>query len=235
MQGVCAIMSVPLRKVRRATGREEVTSVVNPFAHRTWSKERLSDEELVEMAKAGDDEAFGILVQRYQDRIYNLTYRYVNNEEDALDLTQDTFLKAFTKLKHFRGNSKFYTWLYRIAVNVCIDFQRRQHLTVVHWDDLRPLEFTSVESNEPVEPFELPDHQGQPERELLVSELRQRVREAIDELPQHLRVVIILREYEDLSYDEIARIVGCRVGTVKSRLFQAREMLKKKLAPYVQE
>jgi RNA polymerase sigma-70 factor (ECF subfamily) len=191
------------------------------------------DEELVEMAQNGDRNAFTLLVKRYQDRIYNLIYRYIGNAEDAIDLTQETFIKAFVKLGEFKGNSKFYTWLYRIAVNACIDFRRRQRISIVHWDDMRPNEFDRLDIDEPANSIDVVGEDSNPEAHMLKSELRQIVREAINTLPEHLRIVLILREYEDLSYEEIASIIGCRVGTVKSRLFQAREMLKRKLSPYI--
>jgi RNA polymerase sigma-70 factor (ECF subfamily) len=191
------------------------------------------DEELVEMAQNGDRNAFTLLVKRYQDRIYNLIYRYIGNAEDAIDLTQETFIKAFVKLGEFKGNSKFYTWLYRIAVNACIDFRRRQRISIVHWDDMRPNEFDRLDMDEPANSIDVVGEDSNPEAHMLKSELRQIVREAINTLPEHLRIVLILREYEDLSYEEIASIIGCRVGTVKSRLFQAREMLKRKLSPYI--
>jgi len=202
-------------------------------AGRGLSPYELMDEELVEMAQNGDRNAFTILVKRYQDRIYNLIYRYVGNVEDALDLTQETFIKAFVKLGEFRGNSKFYTWLYRIAVNACIDFRRRERISIVHWDDIKPNEFDRLDMDESMNSVDVVGEDNNPEMHMLKSELKQIVREAISALPEHLRIVLILREYEDLSYEEIASIVGCRVGTVKSRLFQAREMLKRKLSPYI--
>lgn len=193
----------------------------------------LTDEELTKLACAGEREAFAILVRRYQDRIYSLAYRYVGNPEDALDLTQETFIKAFAKLSEFRGRSKFYTWLYRIAVNVCIDFRRRQHISAVYWDDIKPSELNPLEVDESPEHYDMPSDDGDPERKMLDSELKVKVREAIEALPEQLKVVLLLREYEGMSYEEIARIAGCRVGTVKSRLFQARELLKRMLAPYM--
>lgn len=202
-------------------------------AGRGTSPYELMDEELVEMAQNGDRNAFTLLVKRYQDRIYNLIYRYIGNAEDAIDLTQETFIKAFVKLGEFKGNSKFYTWLYRIAVNACIDFRRRQRISIVHWDDMRPNEFDRLDMDEPANSIDVVGEDSNPEAHMLKSELRQIVREAINTLPEHLRIVLILREYEDLSYEEIASIIGCRVGTVKSRLFQAREMLKRKLSPYI--
>ena len=202
-------------------------------AERGISPYELMDEELVEMAQNGDRNAFTLLVKRYQDRIYNLIYRYIGNAEDAIDLTQETFIKAFVKLGEFKGNSKFYTWLYRIAVNACIDFRRRQRISIVHWDDMRPNEFDRLDIDEPANSIDVVGEDSNPEAHMLKSELRQIVREAINTLPEHLRIVLILREYEDLSYEEIASIIGCRVGTVKSRLFQAREMLKRKLSPYI--
>lgn len=193
----------------------------------------LDDDELGKLARAGEREAFAVLVRRYQDRIYNLAYRYVGNHEDALDLTQETFIKAFAKLSEFRGRSKFYTWLYRIAVNVCIDFRRRRHINSVYWDDIKPSEMDPFEVDESAEHYDVPSEDGDPEGRVLGSELRMKVREAVESLPKQLKVVLLLREYDGMSYEEIARIVGCRVGTVKSRLFQARELLKRMLAPYI--
>lgn len=195
--------------------------------------EHVADEELVKRAQRGEREAFATLVRRYQDRIYNLAYRYSGNYEDALDLTQESFLKAFMKLSEFRGKSKFYTWLYRIAVNVCIDHRRRQHVSTVYWDDIKPVELNPFEVDESSEHYDVPDESRDPEALLLEGELKLKVREAIDALPEQLKIVLLLREYEGMSYDEIAKVIRARTGTVKSRLFQAREMLKRMLAPYI--
>lgn len=192
--------------------------------------ELASDERLVELTQEGSKAAFSELVRRYQDRIYNLVRRHIGNEEDALDLTQDAFIKAYSGLRKFKQASGFYTWIYRIACNVCVDHRRRRRLEVVGVEDLRgDQEKTDIDSWDTLGV----SADEEPERDTLREEVRVRVRGAVRELPERLKTVLILREFENLSYGEIARVVGCRVGTVKSRLFQARQALKHLLVQYI--
>ncbi len=153
----------------------------------------------------------------YQKKIYSLLYGMVWNREDALELTQEVFAKAYRSIKGFRMASSFYTWLYRIAVNLALDFRHRR-----------------IINPDTKEEFD-PPGMGGPDSSLLHKELNEQIRRALDQLsPQH-RAIILLREVEGLSYKEISKVMGCRVGTVMSRLHYAREGLRQVLAPYLEE
>lgn len=183
-----------------------------------------TDQKLVEGVKRGDKSAFDALVIKYQARIINLVSRFVRNPADALDVTQDAFLKAYRALPKFRGESAFYTWLYRIAVNTA-----KNHLAV---QARRPVE--ASEDISEIEHFEgdntLKDH-ATPEHLLLTEEIQTTVIKAIEELPEDLRAAITLREMDGLSYEEIAVVMDCPIGTVRSRIFRAREAIDDQLKP----
>ncbi len=160
------------------------------------------------------EHAFRLLVERYQDRIYRLLARFARDRAEAEDLTQEVFVKLFRKLHTFQQDSAFYTWLYRIAVNTATDWigrQRRRRLHLVgEW-----------------EPVERPDRDAAGADEpLLDEELRAVTRQILDTLPDKYRTILVLREYEDLAYHEIASVLGCSIGTVESRLFRARQRFK---------
>ncbi len=195
-----------------------------------------TDERLVEAAQAGNQEAFAELVQRYQGKIYNLALRYTNESETALDIAQDTFVRAWQMLPKFRGEANFYTWLYRIALNLCIDRHRRALVRgepqKVSLEDLTVERQRFEEAEEDADIWWESSETSEPEAEVLREEMRQKVWEAVQQLPPLLRQVILLREYEGLSLQEIAKITGSNVGTIKSRLYQARQHLKRLLAPY---
>ncbi|GBC97853.1 ECF RNA polymerase sigma-E factor [bacterium HR17] len=197
-----------------------------------------SDERLVEAAQKGNEEAFGVLVQRYQSKIFNLALRYTNDAEAAMDVAQDAFVRAWQMLPKFRGDANFYTWLYRIAMNLCIDRHRRAlargEPQKVSLDDLVVERRQLDEGDEDEAWWDEPDA-SEPEAEVLRREMRQKVWEAVQQLPPPLKQVILLREYEGLSLQEIAKIVRTNVGTVKSRLYQARQHLKRLLAAYFDE
>jgi RNA polymerase sigma-70 factor (ECF subfamily) len=184
-------------------------------------------EALVSRARAGDDAAFEALVGKYQDRIYNYVARMVHDPTDAQDVAQETFVRAYQALPAFRGASSFQTWLYRIASNLAIDTARSH----------RRRSWSTVSINEPINGEEhselgrdLEDEVSLgPEEELEAKQIRQQVREAIAELSDKLRPVIILYDLQGMSYQEIAQILGCPLGTVKSRLFNARNQLREKL------
>jgi RNA polymerase sigma-70 factor (ECF subfamily) len=181
------------------------------------------DGELVERARRGDREAFRVLVERYQRKVAALAIGMLRNREDALDVVQDTFTKAYQSLDKFKGDSSFYTWIYRIGVNLCIDHQRREGRYVQlgtdsedATDDVVP---PSAEDLERDEPFE----------QARSAELGARLVEAINELTPEHRAVILLREVDGLSYEEISQVLACPKGTVMSRLHYARRHLQTRL------
>jgi len=186
------------------------------------------DLELVRRVQAGDKRAFDLLVRKYQHKIVALVDRYVRDPAEAQDVAQEAFIKAYRALPKFRGESAFYTWLYRIAINTAKNFLVAQ--------DRRPPE-SDVDVAE-AEQFNglLQFHeQATPERLLLRSEIGRTVIEAIEELPEDLRTAITLRELEGMSYEEIAEAMGCPVGTVRSRIFRAREAIDNRLRPLLAE
>jgi len=183
-----------------------------------------TDQQLVERVQAGDKSAFNLLVLKYQHRVLKLVGRFVNDSAEAEDVAQEAFLKAYRALATFRGDSAFYTWLYRIAINTAknaLVSNRR-----------RPVDF-GLDLQDP----DQYDRQARltegdtPEGVLLTEEIRQVVEHAMEELPEDLRTAIVLREIEGLSYEEIAEAMDCPVGTVRSRIFRAREAIDRKLAP----
>ncbi|NOY52754.1 MAG: sigma-70 family RNA polymerase sigma factor [Deltaproteobacteria bacterium] len=185
--------------------------------------------EWVRRSRKGDKEAFSRLVERYRKRIYGLTYGMLGNREDALDMTQETFLKAYRSLPGFRGGSDFYTWLYRIAYNRVIDHYRKEgRKRHVEYDDTYlPSDEESIRTP--------PSSYFNPGRELEKKELGRVITDAVQSLPEQQRAVILLREIEGLAYEEIAASLGIRKGTVMSRLHYARQRLQEILRPYLKE
>ena len=186
----------------------------------------LTDEELVEQARQGDDQAFQRLVDRYHRRVFSIAVGMVRHTDDAMELTQETFFHLYRSLRGFRFSSKFSTWLYRITTNVCIDHFRRLAR--------RP---QTTQLPEPDEgdgpPVEWPDVEGErPDAAAQRTELREALEWAFQSLSPHHRAAMILREIEGLSYEEIASVTGCSVGTVMSRLHYARKRLQALLEPY---
>ena len=184
----------------------------------------ISDKILVERVKNGDKKAFDALVIKYQSRIINLISRFVHNPHDASDVAQEAFIKAYRALPKFRGDSAFYTWLYRIAVNTAKNFLssglRQPFDTAVDFDEV-----------EQIEQSDSLREQTTPEHLLLTQELQETIITAIEELPVDLRSAITLRELDGLSYEEIATVMECPVGTVRSRIFRAREAVDKRIKP----
>lgn len=182
-----------------------------------------TEKELITLAKDGDEAAFAQLVEQNQGRIYNLTLRMTGNSEDAADLTQETFLNAWRALSGFQGDSSFATWLYRMANNASIDFIRRQKRR----REAAPTQ--SLDDETEGRTFEIPDHRYSPEAALERSELRGAIERGLAALSDSHRAVLVLREIEGLSYQEIAAALSLEEGTVKSRIARARIELRKLL------
>jgi len=186
-----------------------------------------TDTELVEQARRGDKEAFRELFERYQKKVMSIALGMVNNVDDAMEIVQDTFVKAYENLEGFKGESSFYTWLFRITVNRAIDLRRhrRRNPTVGLQD-----EFGFPDSDEPYdEVLADPEAKTDPVRQVESREIGTRVAEAISELTPYHKAVILLREIEGLSYEDISRVLQCSKGTVMSRLHYARKKLQSKL------
>ncbi|MEW5838010.1 MAG: RNA polymerase sigma factor RpoE [Pseudomonadota bacterium] len=188
--------------------------------------EHSSDQQLVELAKAGDSFAFELLLRKYQHKVSKLIMRYVRDMDEALDLTQETFIKAWKALPGFRGDSQFYTWLYRIAVNTAKNF-----LSTAHQQTHR-VDLDADESDQYADAPGLVTSDT-PESVMNGAELHQLLKRALSELPEDLRSAITLREFEGLSYEEIAEVMDCPIGTVRSRIFRAREALDRHLQNYM--
>lgn len=180
----------------------------------------MTEQELVVRAQRGDQEAFAQLVQANQNKIYALSYRMTANQEDAQDLAQEAFLRAWRTLPSFQGESSFATWLYRLASNLCIDFLRREKRRK------SVASITSLDDEESNAPTEVPDHRFRPETELERKELRSAVGQALLKLSDEHRQVLVLRELDGLSYSEIAERLELEEGTVKSRISRARLSLR---------
>ena len=179
------------------------------------------DQQLVERAQKGDTRAFDLLVLKYQGRVANLVSRYVSNAAEVEDVTQEAFIKAYRALPKFRGDSAFYTWLYRIAANAA-----KNHLVAL---GRRPSSDQVIDEAEQFDlPGKLKDHES-PDAVLMGMELERTVNSAIDSLPEELRAALTLREFEGLSYEEIAEILSCPIGTVRSRIFRAREAVDQRV------
>jgi len=187
-----------------------------------------TDKLLVERVKRGDKAAFDALVLKYQQRVINLVSRFVGNHADAQDVTQEAFLKAYRALPNFRGDSAFYTWLYRIAVNTAKNYLAMQSRRAGELDqDISEIE--QIEANDALR------EKATPERLLLRDEIQATVISAIEELPEDLRMAILLREVDGMSYEDIAGVMECPIGTVRSRIFRAREAVDKQLKPLLDE
>jgi len=186
--------------------------------------ERETDQLLVERVQKGDKRAFDLLVGKYQHKIVSLISRYVHDHAEALDVAQEAFIKAYKAIGRFRGDSAFYTWMYRIAINTA-----KNHLV----SQSRRPPSSDVDAQD-AEQFQVDTRlkdRGSPEHELLKEEIERTIHDAISELPDDLRVAITLREMEGMSYEDIATTMDCPIGTVRSRIFRAREAIDGRLRP----
>ena len=186
--------------------------------------EKTVDQELVARVQKGDKKAFDLLVIKYQQKVIKLIMRFVRDPVEAQDVTQEAFIKAYRALPKFRGDSAFYTWLYRIAINTA-----KNHLVA---QGRRPPndDIDAVEAEQYEGALALKEH-ATPEHMILKDELQHAVFKAIEDLPEDLRTAITLREIEGFSYDEIAQAMNCPVGTVRSRIFRAREAIDNRIRP----
>lgn len=180
------------------------------------------DDRLIQGALLGDQKSFTGLVDRYQGAVFHVVFRIVRDREIASDLVQETFMKAFSSLKSYRSEYRFSTWLYKIAANASIDHLRKKRIKALSLDN-------PILTKDGQVSIEIPDNRYHPEDEMVRRERAGSIKEAIESLPEKYRAVIVARHQEDKSYDEIADELRVPVGTVKARIFRARELLKKKL------
>jgi RNA polymerase sigma-70 factor (ECF subfamily) len=187
--------------------------------------DREVDQQLVERAQRGEKHAFELLVSKYQRKLARLLSRFIRDPTEVEDVTQEAFIKAYRALPSFRGDSAFYTWLYRIGINTA-----KNYLVAM---GRRAPTTTDIDSEE-AEGFEDGEHLrdlNTPENEMMSRQVAETVNQTLDELPEELRTAITLREIEGLSYEEIAKIMDCPIGTVRSRIFRAREAIAERLRP----
>lgn len=192
----------------------------------------IDDLTLVKRSRDGDQTAFKLLVERYQRKVYSVALGMVRDREEARDIAQEAFAKVYKYLDHFKGDSSFYTWLYRVTVNICIDFLRRhgshkgEH---VEFDETQAMD--SAEANIGALGSKLGTN---PQKSLLRKELAAKIEEALQEVPEKHRAILLLREIEGMSYDDLARTLDIPKGTVMSRLFHARAKMQKVLSNYLE-
>lgn len=188
------------------------------------SSDREADQILVERVQRGDKKAFDLLVLKYQHKVANLISRYIRDPAEVLDVTQEAFIKAYRALPKFRGESAFYTWLYRVAINTAKN-------TLAAQARRPPGDDVEADTAEQMDMGAALRETDTPERLALQGEIAETIQKALDELPDDLRTAITLRELEGLSYEEIAQAMDCPIGTVRSRIFRAREAIDAKLQP----
>lgn len=188
---------------------------------------QLSDQQLVERVQQGDKNAFNLLVLKYQSKVISLVSRYVRNQADVADVAQEAFIKAYRALPNFRGESAFYTWLYRIAVNTAKNY-------LVSQGRRTPANDVDAEDAEYYEGSDALKEFASPERLMLSDEIKKVIFDTLETLPEELRMAISLRELDGMSYEDIAIVMDCPVGTVRSRIFRAREAIDKKLQPLLE-
>jgi RNA polymerase sigma-70 factor (ECF subfamily) len=186
------------------------------------------DTELVRRAQQDDLAAYDELVRRHHSRIYGTIYHMTSNHEDASDLAQDTFVQGFKSLKNFKGESSYFTWIYRVAVNLTLNFLKRRSNRKPHFS------LNDIETNPELE-LELNEFVSDqtPRRAVALTELHEKLNAALQQLSENHRLVVTLHDIQGLPHDEIAKITGCNVATVRSRLFYARQMLQGLLSDYL--
>lgn len=192
--------------------------------------ERGIDQQLVVRVQKGDKSAFDLLVRKYQHRIAKLVSRYVYDRSEVEDVTQEAFIKAYRAIKGFRGESAFYTWLYRIAINTAKNYLVAQGRR----PSIADVEAEEAEASDIGAGTNLRDA-ATPERQMLADEIGRTVERVLATLPEDLRTAVTLREIDGLSYEEIAEVMDCPIGTVRSRIFRAREAIDKELEPLLAE
>ena len=215
----------PRPKVAKSPEPSAPTPVQAPAS--TPQPPAVEEAVLVKRARQGDLAAYDELVHRYQERIYATVYHMTANHEDANDLAQEAFIKAFHALKSFKGGSSFYTWVYRIAVNKTINFlKQRKHKAQMSLDDL---DFHAEHDPDLVALIS----EKTPRREVNLAELQEKLNEAMRKLSEPHRLVVTLHDVQGMSHEEIAKIMDCNIGTVRSRLFYARQQLQAYLSDYL--
>lgn len=187
-----------------------------------------SDQALVELVQQGDKRAFDLLVRKYQHKIISVVTRYVSDWSEAQDVAQEAFIRAYRAIAAFRGDSAFYTWIYKIAINTA-----KNHL--VSRGRRPPIGDIAIEDAVQLDGASQLRDRATPERELLRQEIEQTVFATVEDLPEELRTAITLREVDGLSYEEIAEAMNCPIGTVRSRIFRARDAIDQKLRPLLSE
>lgn len=185
-----------------------------------------AEQVIVEQFRRNDTEAFGLIVDAYKGRIFGFVRRMLKSDDEAEDVTQEVFLKAFNNLHRFDGRSSLRTWLFKIAHNLCIDRSRSRK---------RALKIGTIEHTEDEEAAQIPDDKWNPENIVMTDELVVAVSQAVESMSEKLRTVLLLHDQEDMAYEEIAAAINVPVGTVKSRLFLARDHLKKAVSRYLGE
>jgi RNA polymerase sigma-70 factor (ECF subfamily) len=204
-----------------------VTPPLAPVNEQAADMEHEDDESLVARTRRGEQGAFDVLVQRYKERLYATVYHMTSNHEDANDLAQESFIKAFQALKSFKGGSTFYTWLYRIAVNKTINFlKQRKNRTHMSLNDI---DFNAEHDTDLVALIS----DKTPRREAGLNELQKKLNGALLKLSEPHRLVVVLHDVQGQSHEEIAEIMDCNIGTVRSRLFYARQQMQAELADYL--
>lgn len=190
--------------------------------------EQLTDQQLVEMVQRGDKNAFNLLVTKYQHKVVHLVSRYVKNSGDVADVAQEAFIKAYKALPNFRGESAFYTWLYRIAVNSAKNY-------LVSQGRKPPANDVDAEEADFYDGSDALRENTTPERVMLSDEIKKILFATVEKLPEDLKMAITLREIEGMSYEDIANVMDCPVGTVRSRIFRAREAIDKEIQPLLEQ
>ena len=190
--------------------------------------EELADLNVITAVQNGNKQAFDLLVIKYQYKVFRIIARYITDPSEVLDVTQEIFIKVYNAIEHFRGDSSFYTWLYRIAVNTA------KNQVVMQSKQLPQLNFEIADVDKYASRHNIKEY-STPEKLLMCDEMEHILQVVIDTLPTELKTAIMLREVEGLTYDKIAVVMGCPVGTVRSRIYRARGIIDRKIKPFLQK